>query len=126
MWADKLFWLAALVLVVIGVAHSYLGEKYVFGRLFALPNLPLLRHDAGYTRAIYRFAWHLTSVAWWTFAIILIILAVRPADALRTIAIVLALAFLIHFLVIVCTAGTRHPAWSLFLIAAVATFLATW
>ena len=126
MWADVLFSFAALVLVVIGVAHSYLGEKYVFARLFALPNLPLLRNDAKYTRAIYRFAWHLTSLAWWTFAVILIILAVHPASALRAIAVVLALTFLIHFLVIVCTAGTRHPAWSLFLIAAVATFLAAW
>jgi len=126
MWADMLLWLAALMLAICGVAHSYLGEKYVLGRLLALPNLPLLRHDVGYTRAVYRFAWHLTSVAWWAFAAILIILALHPADALRAIAIVLALTCLIHFLVIVFTAGTRHPAWSLFLIAAVATFLATW
>jgi len=123
---DLLLWLAALMLAICGVAHSYLGEKYVLGRLLALPNLPLLRHDVGYTQAIIRFAWHLTSLTWWTFSAILIILAVRPAGALRAIGIVLALTFLIHFLVIVVMAGRRHPAWSLFLIAAVATFVATW
>ena len=124
--ADKLLWLAALLLAVTGIAHSYLGEKYVIGRLLSLPNLPLLRHDVSYTRAVYRFAWHLTSLAWWAFSAILVILAINPAGALRAIGIVLALTFLISGLVIVLTTGTRHPAWSLFLIAAVATFLATW
>jgi hypothetical protein len=119
-----LLWLAALVLVVIGVAHSYLGEKYVFGRLFALPNL--LRRDPDYTRAVIRFAWHITSIAWWGFAAVLVILAVRPPGDARAIGAALAATFLVSGLVIVLTAGRRHPAWPLLFIAAVATLLGTW
>src|SRR5713226_7960315 len=39
---------AAILVSVIGAMHSFLGERYVFGRLFALPDLPLLRRDRRY------------------------------------------------------------------------------
>jgi hypothetical protein len=123
---NKLLWLAAVLLAVIGVMHSYLGEKYVLGRLLALPNLPLLRHDVPFTHAVIRFAWHITSLAFWGFSAILVVMAVRPVGDARAIGAVLALTFLLCGLLIVFTAGLRHPAWPLLFISAVATFLATW
>jgi hypothetical protein len=115
---NKLLWLAAVLLAVIGVMHSYLGEKYVLGRL--------LRHDVPFTHAVIRFAWHITSLAFWGFSAILVVMAVRPVGDARAIGAVLALTFLLCGLLIVFTAGLRHPAWPLLFISAVATVLATW
>lgn len=44
--------LAAVLMVVAGVAHSYLGERGFLPRLLAMPDLPLLRRgDRGFYRA---------------------------------------------------------------------------
>ena len=81
---NDLLLLAALVVAVIGLVHSILGERVVFPRLFALPDLPLLRRDRTYTVHVLRYAWHLTSVAWWAFAAILImVLPLMAAIAQR-------------------------------------------
>lgn len=59
---------AALALGV-GAAHSYLGERYILIRLFRRPDLPHLFGSDLFTRRTLRFAWHLTTLAWWGFAV---------------------------------------------------------
>jgi hypothetical protein len=114
---------AALLLTFTGVAHSYLGERLIFPRLLALPDLPLLHKDRRYTENIFRYAWHLTSVAWWGFAALLIVLVASP-DSKAALCAVLAATLLLHCGIILATAGTRHPAWWLFLLAGAATLYA--
>ena len=63
-----LLWTGAVLAFAVGLAHSYLGERYVLIRLFRRDALPRLFGDTWFTRRTLRFAWHLTTVAWWGFA----------------------------------------------------------
>ena len=67
-----LFYMAAVLLIAIGFAHSYLGERYILIRLFRRDSLPKLFGGTEFTKNTLRFAWHLTSLAWFGFAVILI------------------------------------------------------
>jgi hypothetical protein len=104
-----------------GIIHSYLGERYLFPRLLALPDLPLFRRDRKFTERVLRFAWHITSIGWFGFAALLILLVLGNTPAFP---VAIAAILAIHGIVIVSTCGVRHPAWSLFLIAAAAVWLA--
>lgn len=52
---------AAVLIVLLGVAHSGLGERYILVRLFPR-DLPKLFGGQEFTRNTLRFAWHLTTV----------------------------------------------------------------
>jgi hypothetical protein len=107
---------AALLLGFIGVLHSYLGERHVLGRLLALPNLPELRGSRVYMESILRWAWHLTSVAWWGSSVLILFLWGRQEQAV--LGAVLAGTFAVHGVIILAKVGPRHPAWPLFFLAA--------
>jgi hypothetical protein len=113
---------AAFLLVAMSFIHSYLGEKYMFSRLFAVSNLPLFRQDRRFTERVLRFAWHITSIAWLGFAALLFLMSFGNTTWFG---LVIAATLAVHGIVIVATCGVRHPAWSLFLLAAIATWLAT-
>lgn len=53
---------AAVLIVSAGVAHSYLGERYLLIRLLRRSDLPKLKGDDSFTKQTLRFAWHLTTV----------------------------------------------------------------
>ena len=93
-----LFLFAALLLVVMGFIHSYLGEKYIFSRLFAIPDLPLFRHDRRFTERVLRFAWHLTSLAWWGFAGLLFLLNIMGKAS--AFGLVIAIRLALHGIII--------------------------
>ena len=61
----------AFLAIFVGLVHSYLGERYILTRLFKR-ELPKLLGSDWFTKRVLRFAWHLTTVAWWGFAVILI------------------------------------------------------
>lgn len=63
---------AAILCVLIGVAHSYLGERYILIRLFRKTPLPHLFGNDFFTKQTLRFAWHITTIAWWGFAFLLL------------------------------------------------------
>jgi len=74
-----MLFIAALLLLSIGAVHSYLGERYILIRLFKI-ELPRLFGSDAFTKQVLRFAWHLTTVAWFGFAAILITLALERPD----------------------------------------------
>lgn len=118
-----LFTTAALLLFSIGIVHSYLGERHLFRRLLALPNLPLLRSNRPFTERVIRYAWHLTSLAWWGFAVLLLVFAFPPIS-IRMLQWVCGSVSVLTGLVILLTVGKRHPAWLLFLLAGALTWIA--
>ena len=65
--------IAAILLLFIGCVHSYLGERFILIRLFK-QELPVLFGSTVFTKQTLRFAWHLTTVSWFGFAAILLIL----------------------------------------------------
>lgn len=105
--------IAAILLFLIGFIHSYLGERYILIRLFRNSRIPHLFGGDFFTRGTLRFAWHMTTVAWWGFAWLL--LAVASASeiqqaVLQTVSVVFFLTGLLAF---GFTKG-RHISWLVF------------
>lgn len=116
--------IGAVLTVAIGVAHSVLGEKHILIRLFRRDNLPYLLGSDVFTKQTLRFAWHLTTIAWWGFAALLVLYATRGSDAgVSTAASIIEIVFLASALVTLIATRGRHLAWVVFLgIAAAAWF----
>lgn len=108
--------LAAGLCGAIGFTHSYLGERYILIRLFRRDNLPKLFGGDEFTKRTLRFAWHLTSVAWWGLGAILVVVAAgeRPGLARNAVAVVAA-TFFVHAVVTFAASRGRHYAWIVFL-----------
>jgi hypothetical protein len=105
---------AIILIVVIAIAHSFLGERNIIARLLRRSDLPKLFGNDRFTRGTLRFAWHMTTVAWLGFAVLLAILMAQeplsPAQILPVIAGVFALT---GALAAVFTRG-RHLSWIIF------------
>jgi hypothetical protein len=101
-------------LVATGIAHSYLGERYILIRLFKRGDLPKLSAGTEFTKGTLRFAWHLTTVAWWGLAYLAFTAGYGPVskDQVRTVIGVTSLmsaAFPLYF-----TRG-KHLSWIAFI-----------
>src|SRR5205823_11133329 len=105
-----LYLLAAALALGIGVAHSFLGEKYILIRLFRRGDLPKLFGGSEFTVRTLRFAWHLTSVAWWGAAALLFLLAQGRISS-AAVSGVLAAVFLVSAGISAITSRGRHLAW---------------
>lgn len=66
--------IASLLLVLCGVVHSILGERYILIRLFKRDNLPHILGSDQFTKGTLRFGWHITSLAWFGFAALLLLM----------------------------------------------------
>lgn len=116
--------IAAFLALAIGIAHSYLGERYILMRLFRRGDLPQLFGGQEFTVRTLRFAWHLTSVAWWGFAALLVLLA-RPPVTGRDIALVIGVTFLVTAVATFAGSRGRHLVWPVFLVIAIVAFYAS-
>ncbi|WP_374337645.1 hypothetical protein [Leeia sp.] len=119
-----LFDLAAVVILLIGVAHSWLGERYLLQRLARLDNLPRLYGGTAYTMTLLRFAWHITTLAWLGLAGVLVLLA-RPTFSPEQIGRVVGLCFLLQFAVSLWGSRGKHLSWLGFLLVGVLALLAS-
>jgi len=114
---------AAGTTIFIAAAHSYLGEKRIFPRLFNRRDPPKLSGSAALMRSIVRWAWHLTSLAWVALAAILIALLNDPSQLPQSVGAIVATYLAIGAVVTFVTTRGRHIAWPFFLLATVATWL---
>ena len=78
----------------------------------------------GATQNTLRFAWHLTTVAWWGFAALLVLMT-GSAISTSQVGQVVAIVFGIHFLVALVASRGRHLSWIVFLFIAVLTWTAS-
>lgn len=117
---------AAALAVLLGLAHSYLGERYVLTRLFRRTPLPKLFGSDWFTRRTLRFAWHLTTVSFWGLAALLVLAASSPTDAdFRQGALVtVAVTFLVSAVVAFTATRGRHLSWIVFVAMAALILLA--
>src|SRR5271168_5275586 len=109
-----LFYIAAFLTFAVGVVHSILGERYILVRLFRRNDLPRLFGGTAFTIRTLRFAWHITTVAWWGFAAILVLLA-RLSVSLHSLSFVLAVTFLLTGAITLVVSRGQHFAWPIFL-----------
>lgn len=103
-------YIAAFLIIALGVAHSYLGEKYILIRLFRRENLPKIFGNQEFTKRTLRFAWHITTVAWIGFAALLVHAGRGDLTISGTLRIIGVTAIASGFLPIIFTRG-RHLAW---------------
>ena len=106
-------WIAAGLLASIGIAHSALGEREVIGPLLRERGWRLATIPRAAADPLLRFAWHLTTLAWWALAAVLVGVPIAAAFA--------ATCLLSAAIILVLLPG--HLAWPLFLAAGV---LALW
>ena len=97
-------WIAAFLAVAVGIAHSYLGEKFILMRLAGVNTFKM--------RTL-RFAWHITTVAWWGFAAILASAAQDGLTAFAVLRILAVTMFVTAAIILVASRG-RHLAWPVF------------
>lgn len=119
-----LYYAAAGLIFFIGLVHSFLGEKYLLIRLFRRNNLPKLFGGTAFTKNTLRFAWHLTTVAWFGFAMLLLYMASGEISE-QAIAYIITIVFLTHFLVALVMSKGKHLSWVVFLLITACIFLAS-
>ncbi len=107
-------YLAAFSAIAIGVVHSVLGERYILTRLFRRNDLPKLFGGTEFTTRTLRFAWHITTVAWFGFAAVLVLLASDNVTQ-HSIALVVGVTFLTTAALTAGISRVKHLAWLVFL-----------
>jgi len=122
---NKLLVTAAVLSVAIGVFHSLLGERSILVPLFRREDLPRLSGSDLFTKRILRFAWHLTSVAWWGFAAIMLSLAAHPTSSASEVSRILSATFVASGLIILMASRGRHFGWPVFLAIGALCWFAT-
>ncbi|TQV71096.1 hypothetical protein FLL45_22475 [Aliikangiella marina] len=110
---DLLLYAAAFLTILIGITHSYLGEKYILIRLFRRDNIPHLFGSADFTIKTLRFAWHITTIAWWGLAGIIVLTAQSALNSTNVL-LVIAITFLISGFITVVASKGKHYAWVIF------------
>ena len=73
------FLIAAVLIFLMGLSHSIMGERFFLVRLFKREPLHHFG-DAVFVNRTTRIAWHLTTISWWNAAAVLIVLSFRPLD----------------------------------------------
>ncbi|MEW6992664.1 hypothetical protein AADZ84_00120 [Colwelliaceae bacterium MEBiC 14330] len=117
-----MLFIAIILLLMIGLIHSYLGEKYLLIRLFKRTDLPKLLGSDLFTKQVLRFAWHLTTIAWWGFAAILAVL-ITPSIAIKNeILLIICMVFALSAILSLYFARGKHLSWLFFLIIAFAAY----
>ena len=116
---------AAFLTFFIGLVHSVLGEKYLISRLLRRDNLPKLLGGDWFTKRLIRFAWHLTTIAWWGMAAIMLIMHNPEASLMKSLAVVLALVFGLSGLLALIFSKGKHLSWIVFFAIAGLTFAST-
>lgn len=106
---------AATLVISIGLVHSILGEKRLIGPLLLPGKRRGMLEKSEFARQVLRFAWHLTTLAWFGFGATLAGLALRPLTGQgRMVLMIVALTlFATGLLTLVATRG-RHLAWPVF------------
>jgi hypothetical protein len=115
---------AAALIFLTGCAHSYLGERYILTRLFKRGALPKLVGGTEFTEGTLPFAWHITTVAWWAFALLLLLAYRGSLSTTSALHVIAGAALASAVLPIVFTRG-KHLSWVVFLMVAGLVFFAS-
>jgi len=119
--------IGTILLLIIGLIHSYLGEKYLLIRLFRRDDLPKLLGSDWFTKRVLRFAWHLTTLAWWGFSAILYVLSNPNLNVKNEILIIITVVFTLSGIVSLLFTRGKHLSWLFFFtIAAISYYGVTY
>ena len=102
--------LAALLIVALGFAHSVLGERYILTRLFRRSDLPKIFGSTDFTKQTLRFAWHITTVAWFGIGALVFAASQGQLTSRSAMQVIGYTAIASGFLPLVYTRG-KHLSW---------------
>jgi hypothetical protein len=101
-----------------------LGERFILIPLLRQTGLPELFGDDTFTKSTLRFAWHLTTIAWWGLAALLILYATTSSPELADSTLrIIGLTFLASSGLALVGSRGRHLSWIVFLAIAVAAWI---
>ena len=106
---------AGILVILLGLAHSFLGERYIVGWLLRQDRLPPVAGGRSFAGGTIRFAWHLTTVLMIAIGIALILFDL-DASASAIVGTIGWCLIVSGVLPIVFTRG-RHPSWLVLLFA---------
>ncbi len=108
--------LAAVLAFGVGLAHTVLGERWLLGPLLAPGRRQGMLEKSAIARQTLRFAWHITTIAWWGPAAMLVWLSRQPLDPTgRAFVLIFAVMFVVTGLTTLVVSRGRHLAWPVFL-----------
>jgi hypothetical protein len=113
-----LLMIGSITMTVLAILHSYVGEVRLLQPLLQRNDLPALDGSVAYTKIILRWAWHLTSLAWFGFGALFLGLTQVAPDELQILGLMLAGILGSSGVIVFTVTRGRHPAWIFFLIAA--------
>ncbi|HYC87321.1 MAG TPA: hypothetical protein VEB86_18945 [Chryseosolibacter sp.] len=122
---DTYLLISSILITLMAVSHSVVGELAIIGPLQKVPGLPALRGSIRLTKMTLRFAWHVTSVLGIGLAAILFYYSLDTGpDADRLFILkTLSLTFFAGFVVSIIGSRMKHPAWLVFLVVSILTWL---
>ena len=100
---------AAALLVVLGVLHSWLGERYLLMRLFRQCELPKLLGGTEFTKNTLRSIWHFVTVTGFGIAVALVQLG--DGGSPQRLAITLGWTCIVSGLLPLFFTRGRHVSW---------------
>jgi hypothetical protein len=116
--------IAALLTALLGAAHSYLGERYVLGRLFRRGNLPDVFRNVEFTKRTIRLAWHVMTIFAIGFAALFAALASAGSNDMRTICTIVSATFALSGVLALVLTRARHLSWVVFFAIAALVWVA--
>jgi hypothetical protein len=115
---------AAVLLILLGLLHSGLGERLVIAPLLDHEQLPKLLGSRGFMGRVLRFTWHITTVLLWGIAGLLIYWAVTGVGTSMDAFVVVA-ALLVSTVISAVIARLKHFSWWVLLLSAVLVWWGT-
>lgn len=116
--------IAAVLVALLGVAHSYLGERYILIRLFRRGNFSDLFRRADFTKRTLRLAWHIMTILAFGLAALLFVLASSGHDDIRPLLTTIATTFALCGLTSLIISRARHLSWIVFFAIAALVWIA--
>lgn len=123
---NSYFLVAAILIFLMGLSHSIMGERFFLVRLFKREPLHHFG-DAVFINRTTRIAWHLTTIAWWNAAAVLMVFAFRELDNTGFIvARIISNIFLLSGILSLAGSRGRHLSWVIFFLISLIAWLGTY
>ncbi len=118
---------AAVLCFSIGIIHTTLGERYILTRLFRSTHVPHLFGSDQFTKGTLRFAWHITTFAWWGLGYLLIAVSRGSQDLAQTVLVTVGVVFGLSAVFAFAFTRGKHLSWIVFgLIAGISIYTGLW
>ncbi len=111
---NQLLIAASALCFLIGLIHSVLGERYILIRLMRGEKVPKLFGSSFFTKRVLRFAWHLTTIAWWGYGYVLLQITPGDENNYQAILYTTCAVFLISGAIAFACSKGKHLAWIVF------------